>query len=219
MRKVIIDKIENIEIDLDNPPIDNIHALDYLKEGIFFLAKQVKATEDLFLGPKIRPVQEYEKDIFPGQEFITEQEVLGMDFTGKYSFITCIFHWFAISVVNYARVIALIDYLQRNNLRLENIIEKDDKEKISNYCKEYVKKVVPEIEIFRNKIAAHFSATDPYNVDNFVDLELSLMSTLTTYEGNFEINGIAFNRNGTQNNQLPIWSVTQEFEKLKTRFW
>lgn len=219
MKNVIRDNIKGIEVDLDNSPISNLQSLVYLKDGIFFLADQVKEAEKKFLGKIIRPIEDREREFFPGVEFLEGQEMVGMDFTGKYNYINCIFNWFAISVINYVRVVGLIDYLKNNNLKLENIKSVSEKNKINDYCTKYAEEVVPEVKKFRDKIAAHFSATAPYGNDNFLDLELSLMPVVTTHEGFFEANGIVLIRDGVGNNQLPPWSVTKEFEKLKARYW
>lgn len=127
--------------------------------------------------------------MFPGVKFLEGQVLVEMDFTGKYDYINCIFNWFAISVVNYARVIGLIDYLKSNNLKLEDVKDENKKNEIYSYCSRYVEEVVPEIKKFRDKIAAHFSATAPNDKDNFVDLELSLMPTVTINEGFLKLMG------------------------------
>jgi len=216
---MILDKIDKIKVDSTNCPINNLQALDYLKNGIFFLAEQIKIAEKQLPGRKIRKIKEYEKEIFPDSEYVWEEEIVGLDFSNKWNYINCIFHWFSISVVNYVRVVGLIEYLQRNNLKLSNISTKKEKEKLRNSCSKYVKKVIPEIQKFRNKIAAHFSATDPYEDENYIDWELSLIPTISSYEGIFEANGLTISINGIKNNELPVWSITKEFEKLKQRYW
>jgi NAD(P)-dependent dehydrogenase (short-subunit alcohol dehydrogenase family) len=220
MSKIILDKIDNIEIDSAKCPVDNIHALNYLRDGIFFLANKVREAEKTYLANKIMPIRDCERGLFPPDtEFISSQELIGMDFTGRYNHINCIFQWFSISVVNYIRSVGLIDYLQNNNKELKDITSPEDRKEIKNYCTQYVESVAPEIKKYRDKVAAHFCATDPYSNDNFVDLELSLMSTLTSNNGLFEINGMSLSRDGVKNNQLPTWSITNEFNKLKNRYW
>ena len=65
--------------------------------------------------------------------------------------LSCAFQWYAVSAWNDAQ---LVGWLATHN---------------PEAAKDYMKKVMPRVSQFRNKVAAHFAITDPRR-DNEVDL-------------------------------------------------
>ena len=69
--------------------------------------------------------------------------------------LSCAFQWYAVSACNYAQ---LVGWLATHN---------------PEAAKDYMKKVMPRVSQFRNKVAAHFAITDPRR-DNEADLAASV---------------------------------------------
>ena len=159
MNKVKIDYINNFELDLDNKPIENLHALDYLKVGIIAL---------------VNDVLEREKKI---KEALMGSAVFYLSFSGEDSnLLACVFQWFTISVINYARTVALVNLMNEKGWKVTDI--KNNESEIKNCCTDYVKEVVPELYNWRNKVAAHFAITDPRD-ENIGMLEFSLFNPVS----------------------------------------
>ena len=200
-KKVVLDYIKGIELDRENPPLNNLHALNYLPSGIFTLVDQVGAKENEILR---RP-----KHKVPSFSLIFNR--------GHGENITvCCFHWFAISIINYVRLIGLIDIMNKNNWKVSDIAK--NREKISKYCTEYVREVIPAILLWRNKVAGHFAITNPRKEDNLATLEMSIMHPLTYLYPHYEVSAGKLSTEG-ETGEIPQWSLIKEFEKLIPRYW
>jgi hypothetical protein len=113
MNKIIIDYIENIEVDLDNAPIDNLQALDYLQDGIFHLAGLVKTKE--VRNTKSSGVNE--SGYIPGKE----TQFYWSNTNSENNLLLNQFNWFVISCINYIRIVALVDIMMKNNWKTNDI--------------------------------------------------------------------------------------------------
>jgi hypothetical protein len=89
---------------------------------------------------------------------------------------------------------------------------------IRSHCTEFVRAVVPEVHLWRCKVAAHYAATDPFHNDNLGTLEQSIMNPVTYkfpyyYVGMFQVHVDG------ESSQLPTWALTKVYEDLRSRFW
>lgn len=82
--------------------------------------------------------------------------------------------------------------------------------------------LIPEVILWRNKVGAHFAATDarldpehPSKTDDSSMLSASLHGIPTWIDGHYFMGD---NQN-IKLNQIHHWSVTKTHEKLAPRFW
>ncbi len=198
MTRITLDRIENIVLNENFPVIQNCHSLTYLPDGIFQLAHTVRHAE----------LQEVERG---------HQAQIG-GFTHQLNFIACTFHWFAISLVNYLRMVALVDVLTRNGWRIYDLTTQGCKDTVRRHCREYVKDVIPDIAIWRNKVGAHFAATDPFNDDNLGTLQTSIAHPITYTRPYYRANDVRLVVDG-QEPEIPSWAMTETYERLIPRYW
>ena len=130
----------------------------------------------------------------------------------------CVFDWFALSLVNYLRMVKFIHLMELNDWSLADLKKHPVQKEIKESCVAYVKDIVPAVYEWRNKIAAHRVATDPRN-ETMNLLNYSTMPTVdyqTPYYGvlNFRI----WVSNGGELGLEP-WQLTKTFEDLAPRFW
>ena len=78
----------------------------------------------------------------------------------------CYFNWFSTSIVNYVKLVGLIDIMTRERWVASDIKYTNNGNAVRNHCKKYVEEVIPEIQSWRNKIAAHPAITTPNKEDN-----------------------------------------------------
>ena len=192
-QKFYLDRVDLIELDVENPPIP-IEPLKHLPVGMHFLAKYVRDLE------------------------IRVKNKENIDEIVDYNLLTNYFHWFANTSVNYLRYVALIDILNKNNWTLDKINETNaNKEKVTSECNSYVEKVIPEIFKFRNKISAHYSSTAPRKNDNIALFEFSGLIPVGYLDQYFQI-GIYNIVNNGDSSDIPQWALTTEFEKICDRY-
>lgn len=200
MNKTTLDFIENITID-DSFPIKNLHALNYLREGLYFLAISVRREEFDFFKE-------------------TEGNCTINTYGGikNHSLLMNMFNWFSIDIINYLRLIALVDFVNKNNINIEDInLNKRD---IKSHCKEYVEKLIPEILIWRNKLSAHHSITDPKHddSDNFATFQTSTMNNIIYRNPYYQAGGVKYYYDSEETAIIP-WNLTEIYESLSSRFW
>lgn len=118
--------------------------------------------------------------------------------------LSCAFQWYAVSACNYAQLVGWLD--TRN----------------SESAKEYMRKIMPRLSQYRNKVAAHFAITDPRR-DNEADLAASVMTHIVYAQGRLCAaavtpvvergeSKIAVSRDLS-------WSLTLAHERLVPRYW
>ncbi len=199
MNKIRLDHIDDIFLDILNPPISNLHALNFMPQGLFSLAATVKMEE--------------------GKRIKRDGSVKKFEMFGHIPWIIpCTFHWFSTSLVNYIRLIGLVDLLNKKNWKSEDISNQDNKQTIKGYCTDYVKKIIPDIYTWRNKVSAHFAATDPFSNDNLGTLEASVMNSIVYHTPYFKAGALTWHTKG-ETSQLPSWSITETYEHLTDRYW
>jgi hypothetical protein len=150
----------------------------------------------------------------------------GMDFDGTRDHldtIACFFHWFGVSVCNYARLVGFIHGLERKHFARADLTSKTNFKTIKAAVDAYADSVteLKNVQIWRNKVAAHFAITDPYKDDNIATLDMSVVFPVT-FEGRYVVGGLTMIRGNSMTShtsQIPPWSLTEVFESLVPRFW
>lgn len=197
----VLDHGKGISLDHANPPFNNYQAFSSSYGGLRILADSVRRLECDYV--KAAP--------WVGKGYM---ELLG----SPPDLVPCAFNWFAITLVNYLRLIALVELMNANGWKSDALSDKANREAITTHCREYVRTAVPEIYLWRNKVAAHFAATDPFQDDNLGTLEQSIMNPVSYIYPYYFVGFMKWHTAGEQS-QLPTWSLTKTYEDLRERFW
>lgn len=198
---ITLDWESGIQIDPARPPLKNFQVLDQTLAGLKLLADYVRGLE---------------------------LNVIAQDPCAKGTFspfssgfpptLGSAFNWYSISLTNYLRLIALVDLMQRNNWHENDIADRANQSNIKDKCKDYASQAAPDIYRWRNKVAAHFAATDPVDSDTLATLKLTVMNPIAYNYPHFYVGALKLHSQGTDSD-LPEWSLTKNFEGLTSRFW
>ena len=192
---ILLDLVDGTTIPRRLVDEQNLHALHVESEGLHYLAQLVFNFEH----QKLALSSATNCQVF---ELMPPVPTL----------VVSAFNWFSISLVNYLQVIF---YCKQLSAKPENqhVMSR-------NYSREsemYVKSVANEVLEWRNKVAAHYSATSPRK-DNIATQRQSLMNPIT-FSGNRFFVGQYQLASSKMISGLPCWSLTQVFEELSPRFW
>ncbi len=188
---MMLDHIDKLELsgDAADKYGNELRPLSYLSEGLYYLYKQVKGIE-VTVAPKPNPKMRV--SIFGNEP--------------QKGLVVCAFHWYAVTICNYVRLIGWLTH-------------GEDKHQAT----EYVKRVIPAVYLWRNKVAAHFSITDPQKEDTPADLAKSVMSLISFDDDAYFADSLTLSmrRKGTTSTsrQDMRWSLTHTHENLSTRYW
>lgn len=89
----------------------------------------------------------------------------------------------------------------------------ENRKLIKVHCRDYVSEVAPEVLRWRNKAAAHFAITDPFDEDSVATLLHSAMA-MVAYSRPYFTTEVRFGPS-----ELPGWGLTEVFESLRERLW
>jgi hypothetical protein len=115
-------------------------------------------------------------------------------------------------------MLVLVQLMDQNGWKSPALAERANRRAITTHCKNFVIDAVPEVHKWRNKVAAHFAATDPLAEDSLATLELSIMESVVYQYPYYQV-GVLQLRSGGTNSQLPQWALTKTYEDLSDRFW
>ena len=199
---ITLDNVKNIQLDENNSPLNNYQALNYLPLGLHAMACTVREEEVRLYPSKIS------LNLINSSGRTAERDAL----------FACYFNWFSTSIVNYVRLVGLIDIMIQRRWVSSDIKYPENRETVKEHCVKYVKEVIPEIHRWRNKIAAHFAITAPDKEDNLGTLEYSIMNPICYKKPYFRMGAFTWSKMGEQSD-LPEWALTETFEKLAPRYW
>ncbi|MDO1450837.1 hypothetical protein Q0590_31475 [Rhodocytophaga aerolata] len=216
MNSFIIDNVLNIEVDR-NKYVNETNALISLVHGLILIYNSIRPHE-----LKIQPASERSNVyIWGAHEHIPEE---------LYNTLPSLFYWFSISIMNYARLAGFIVGKETGkisqadlSISLTDIETKKAHNNIKETCNEYIKSIVElnEVDIWRNKVAAHFALTFPHK-DNLPTMLSSILYPVAFDNGRFRTGTTIMTMsdpNSSHESNIPLWSVTELFEALKERFW
>jgi hypothetical protein len=132
--------------------------------------------------------------------------------------IACAFHWFATSLVNYVRLIGFLDVMGQNGWLIDALVDNSKHKIVSEFCRNYVAEVIPNVNLWRHKVGAHFASTDPLNSDNIGTLQDSMLNPVTYQKQHYYAHAHTYAR-GSEQSKIPEWSLTEVFEQLQSRYW
>lgn len=169
-------------------------SLHYLASGLWFLNEQVSKIETLIASKTPDG-----KRVF---HFGNSPNLAGI----PQDLVACAFHWYAVTACNYVK---MVGWLANNG--------------DSNKAREYMEEVLPEVYLWRHKVAAHFARIDPHKDDNAADLAMSVIFPVSYdndafYTGSFTLTISAGGKQSTSRQDMR-WSVTQTHKELIRRYW
>ena len=198
----LLDHTKGIKLDHSNPPFNNYQAFEQNYIGLKVLADTVREEERKMYAAEP-----------PGGK-----TVLLFSSRSISPIVGCAFNWFSVTLVNYLRLVALVDLMCSKGWKSDKLTDPKNRDEIKKWCGEFVKDAVPEIYLWRNKVSAHFAATDPFRDDNLGTLEQSIMDPVSYHSPYFYVGRLKWNTSGQQS-QLPSWALTKTYEDLRDRFW
>jgi len=206
MQPWILDHDKGTAFDQVKPPIYSVYAIDAHRLGVHHLAREIRKHEQ----------QEIDASNVP------EGGALYPDFAHWYPVTYCSFNWFAISLTNYLRLVALVELVIRNAWTEGHLVANAGE--VKTHCNSFVLEVIPSIQKWRDKVAAHPAATAPQTetgrrpADVLPTLLQSYAHSVSTAAGYFVI-GAEKMVIDAKRDVLAPWSPTETFERLKPRFW
>ncbi len=198
----VLDHVEIIVLDRTNPPFKNYHAFGHNYVGLKTLADAVRDAE-----LKVIADDPHAKHV-----------VLSAFSSSVPPIVPCAFSWFSVTLVNYLRLVALVELMTKNGWVSTALADPANRSLIKKHCTDYVKRVVPEIYKWRNKVAAHFAATDPFNDDTLGTLEQSIMDPISYKYPHYYAGILQWHTKGTSS-ELPTWALTETYQRLAPRLW
>lgn len=198
---VTLDHIRGIVLDPANAPFSNYQAFGFYYEGLKTLAHTVRELERRYIASD------------PHAEHVVLHAFMQLP-----PIVPCAVDWFSVTLVNYLRLVALVQLMNTKGWKSPALADPANRSEIRAHCTDYVKLAVPDVYAWRNKVAAHFAATDPFKDDNLGTLEHSVMSMV---EFQYPYYSVGFGKwsAGTETSQLPHWALTKVYEDLRSRYW
>jgi len=143
---------------------------------------------------------------------------------GKLDLIACFFHWFGVSICNYARLVGFIRGLSVGEFTRGDFNDRAKFQNIQSSVDAYLRDLseLSDVLVWRNKVGAHFAITAPRKSDNVSTLDMSVMFPVTFSDGRYRVGELTLTRKnavGTQTSAIPCWSVTEVFDRLVPRYW
>ncbi|MEX0718268.1 MAG: hypothetical protein WD066_16865 [Planctomycetaceae bacterium] len=195
-----------------NDHLNEQRSLAMLSVGVMRIADNLKARET-------------EWDQRTGGKITFSSYGLDIDGTrGQLDVIGCFFHWFGVSICNYARLVGFIQGLATSAFTRRDLADPSKLNLVKSSVDAYEDSVaeLADVRIWRNKIAAHFAITAPRKDDNVSTLDMSVMFPVSFDNGRYRVSQYVLsktNASGTHTSAIPSWSVTEVFEALIPRYW
>ena len=193
---IVLDHIDHLQLSSEEVRkySNELHSLHYLSQGLFFLHDQVFKIET-----HIKEITPKDKHIF---QFGNLPSLKGV----PQELVACAFHWYAVTVCNYVK---MIGWLANNGN--------------SAKAREYMENVLPQVHLWRHKVAAHFAIIDPHKDDNAADLATSVIFPISYdndafYAGSLILSKTTGGKQSTSRRNMR-WSLTHTHRSLANRYW
>ena len=188
-----VDRLELQDEDLERY-FNEIRSLNYLSQGLSFLDAQVQKIEATVIEKLPKNLQ---VSVFGNHPDLAEV---------PQDLIACAFHWYSVTACNYVKLIGWMA-----------------DERDSYQASEYVRQVLPEVHVWRNKIGAHFARINPRKEDTPADLAQSVMFPISFFDDAFYSNQLKLtirSKNQTTSSRNDMtWSLTGVHRQLTLRYW
>lgn len=192
----VIDYIANLKLSDEEEVghFNELSCLSYLATGLRYLYEQVQSVE-----------AEVNKRFPRNKEVFVFGSAPGMEGVNQ-ALVACAFHWYAVTACNYVKMVGWLT----NNGELSK-------------AKKYMKSVLPQVYLWRHKVAAHFAIIDPRKDDNAADLAMSVMFPISFEKDAFYTGSLTLTMSGggkqSTSRQDMRWSLTHTHCDLIDRYW
>jgi len=198
--RTVLDRIDDISVpgDVFREPTNEFWALLCLRDGLDFLYHQARRCDESVLARVGDPskVNHFAFGTLPEFDEVPQK------------LLTCGFLWYAVSACQYVQTVGAIAYQSDSTRPLPP---------------EYVKKVIPELKSFRDKVAAHFAWSTKNERDNDAERLASILPQLTFQENSWHVAGmtVGVGKSGkfSTSQALTPWSLCSVHEQLRKRYW
>ena len=196
LTNMVIDHIDNLHLPENKAEkyFNELRSLDYLARGLWFLYYQVRNME-----AKITEGVGNDKQVFIFGNAPELKEI-------PQDLVACAFHWYAVTVCNYVKMVGWLAYDQD-----------------SSKATDYLKKVIPPVKLWRDKVGAHFARTSPRKSDTPADLAKSVMFPLSFDDGAFYAASFTLTLSSRGKSSTSFrdmrWSLTHTHRALIPRYW
>ncbi len=196
--ETILDYIDNVTVQ-GKPfaePGNEYYALICIRSGLGQLYRWARKCDEVCLS-QLDPKKNY---FFMGNV----PEVSGIPHT----LLTCAFQWYAISACQYVKTIGTIAYRQ-DNTGTKPLV--------------YLNSIIPEVKVYRDKVAAHFAWLTKNSHDNEAERLASIIPQVIFSKDSFHVGAmnISMGRRGkmTTSKEIKPWSIVKIHRRLQERYW
>lgn len=193
---MIIDHVDNLELSDEEAEqyYNELNLLRTLAAGLNFLNHQTRTVED-----------EVRNRLDPGKYYRGYGNVPWLEGIPR-ELISCAFRWYSVTVCDYVKIVGWL--CNKRDTRKANA---------------YLRKVIPEVHNWRNKVGAHSAFTDPRG-----DTPADLFIIGTTWNIGFEDDAFAvgtltasirLQEGDSTSRQDRQWSLTHTHQQLSSRYW
>jgi hypothetical protein len=195
-----LDHVEGITVDGDvfTEPANEYWALRSLWDGLEFLARQASDCDNI-ARQQLNPDGNFE--IF---SYGNDPDLKGIPL----GLLTCAFHWYAVTACQYVRTVGAIAK------RLDSTRPSPPK---------YVAQVIPEVQAYRDKVAAHFAWASMHERDNDAERAASIMPAVTFQNDSFFVGAMTLiiraHGKTSDSRSIEPWSINSIHGRLRARYW
>ena len=196
-KQTVLDHIDGIKVDgnVFQAPANEYWMLCCLWYGMEAIYDLAKKCDDAFLATVPQGTMVFEFGGAPPA---------GIDVP----LLTCSFQWYAMSAYQYGMIVGNIAYQQDQSRPLPD---------------KYVERVMPEILVFRHKVAAHFAWTKGNKRDNPAEQLASVMQIPTFVRDSYFVGamkiGVGKAGDHSTSEAIKPWSIRKMHEQLRARYW
>lgn len=195
-----LDHIDHIAVpgDVFQKPANEYWALICLRQGLEFINRQAVRCNEL-VRQRVNPKGELKVTITGNHPDMADVPK---------GLLTCAFHWYAVTACQYVRTVGAIACLH-DSKRLPPA--------------KYVKQVIPEVLVFRDKVAAHFAWATRHKKDSDAERLASIMPSITFQDDVFYVGtwrtSIRKGDKVSDSHAIQSWSITGIHDRLSHRYW
>jgi hypothetical protein len=200
MASTVLDYFDDIRVpgNVFKEPTNEYWALLCLRDGLELLYHQAARCDEIAK----QQVNPQDKLNVMGFGNLPEFNQIPM------TLLTCTFHWYAISACQYVGTVGAIAYRQGSARSIPS---------------HYVKKVIPEVQVFRDKVAAHFAWSTKNSQDNEAERLASILPQLTFINDSFYVGALTVTRRSagkaSTSRAIQSWSICKVHQQLRQRYW
>lgn len=204
---IVLDHVDKISI-AGNPfnnPVGEYWVLVCLWEGMEFLYRRARGCDDV-AGRQSFSVSNEQKNA--GR--IRRLDVVGESCSDQVpeSLLTCLFHWYAVSAVQYVRTVGAIA---------------NEHDSSRQFPREYAGRVIPEVCQFRDEVAARFAWLARNRRDHDAARTAGPFPTLSIENCSYHVGDTrAAHRSHVRPSNAQViepWSLCRVHEALRERYW